>query len=262
MVRKLFFAAAMCCAASLASAQSPAPSIITKTPAADGPVTFTVLAETQLSLPLTEITRLYSLRTGVSMLAAFEDSTTQFWRLIDGESGDVLITSYPAIVSDLKQRGMIDIYSQAAIATDKLVLAAKQNDARDDRRELLNALEKQPVLLADPERYVEGLHGRQTLQYLYYDKPLPMSPVVYTSRNSMYNAISNGNGIAVLLQSESTHLKGVDLVVPLVSSSYPPISYQSLVVAGENMPVARDFVKFLHSDEAQEIFRKYGFSQP
>ncbi|MCH2548407.1 MAG: molybdate ABC transporter substrate-binding protein [Alphaproteobacteria bacterium] len=235
---------------------------IAAAPQTEDPVSFTVLAETQLVLPLTEITRKYSLQRGITMLTAFEDSPSQAQKLLEGESGDVIITSYPAVAADLKQRGMIDVYSLATIASDKLVLAAKQNDERDDRRELLNALEHQAVLLADPKRYVEGLYGQQTLQYLYYDKPLPVPPTFYYSRNAMYEAIRNGNGIGILLDSEAHHIKGIDLMVPLAESSYPPITYQSLIVAGENMPIARDFTEYLRGNEAQEIFQHYGFTQP
>lgn len=245
-----------------ASAQAPAVTPNLVLPTADGPASFTVLAEPQLALPMTEITRIYSLRRGISMLTAFEDSATQAQKLLEGESGDVLITSYPAVIADLRQRGIVDVYSQTTVTADSLVLAARQNSNRDDRRELLNALETQPVLLANPERYIEGLYGRQTLQYLYYNKAIPVPPIEYSSRSAMYDAIRTGDGIGVLLQSEATHLTGVDLMVPLAESSHPSITYQAMVVAGDSMPTARDFTEFLRSSEAQLIFSRYGFKRP
>lgn len=226
------------------------------------PASFTVLAETQLALPLTEITRLYSLRKGVTMLTAFEDSPTQAEKLLEGEAGDVLITSYPAVINDLRQRGMADVYSLSIVTADKLVLAAQKNDQRDDRRELLAALETQPVLLANPDRYIEGLYGRDTLKYLFYERPLPVPPSVYNSRSTMYTAIAGGDGIGLMLQSEARHVEGIDLTVPLAESSYPPIVYQALVIAGENMPLGRDFAEFLRGSEAQTIFARYGFTRP
>lgn len=228
---------------------------------ADNLTSFTVLAEPQLALPMTEITRLYSLRRGVSMLTAFDDSVTQAAKLLEGESGDVLITSYPLVISDLRQRGIVDVYSLNTIAGDSLVLAAS-NKGAENRQELLAALDSQPVLLANPKRYVEGLYGHEAIPYLYYNKPMPFQPVEYTSRSAMYDAIRKGDGIGVLLQSEAKHLKDVDLTVPLAESGYPPIIYHAMVVAGENMPVARDFSEFLSSAEAQRIFTRYGFTQP
>lgn len=228
---------------------------------ADNLATFTVLAEPQLALPMTEITRLYSLQRGVSMLSAFDDSVTQAQRLLEGESGDVLITSYPPVITDLRQRGIVDVYSQTTVTGDALVLAAPESPSQPDDGGLMAALDALPVLLADPKRHVEGLYGHEAMPYLYYNRAMPHLPVEYASRGAMYDAIRAGTGIGVLLQSEAKTQDGLRLA-PLADAGYPQITYQALVVAGENMPMARDFTEFLRSSEAQRIFTRYGFTRP
>lgn len=259
MKAKIFVAAILSCIASAVIAASPLSSQKSTKP---DPASFTVLAEPQLVLPMTEITRLYSLRHGVSILTAFDDSVEQEMKLLDGEQGDVLITSYPAVITDLRQRGMIDVYSQASVTADKLVLAAAKKEGRSNHNEVLTALATQPLLLANSGRYIEGLYGRTMTQYLYYGKPLPMEPKEYTLRGMLYDAINKENGIGILLQSEAQLIDGIDLIIPLADSSYPPVIYQAFAVAGENMPVARSFIQFLRSAEAQQIFMRYGFTQP
>lgn len=234
--------------------QSPLPALSLE----DDPIAFTVLAESQLALPLTEITRLYSLRRRVSLLTAFEDSRTQFHKLLEGESGDVIITSMPAVTTELKQRGMIDVYSQASIATDALVLASADEQVKS-RRQLITSLQNRPVLLANNKRYVEGVYGGETLRYLFYDRPAPTPPRYFASRDGLYDALRGNEGIAIILQSEAKRLDGITLTVPLADSSYPPIVYHAMAIAGENMPLARDFIEFLKTSEAQEIFARYGF---
>jgi len=263
-MRSVLLILAMLCYGAMAQvpAQAQTPMPVQEALQGGDPGSFTVLAEPQLALPMAEISRLYSLRKGVTMLTAFDDSVTQAAKLLEGETGDVLITSYPGVVTDLRQRGMADVYSFTHVTTDKLVLAAKKNSTRDDRRELLAALDAQPVLLANPQRYIEGLYGQQTLQYLFYDRPMPLPPSIYLSRNAMYQAIEQGDGIGVVLQSEAQHIEGINLTVPLADSSYPPIVYQALVIAGDSVPVARDFVQFLRGTEAQDIFVRYGFTRP
>lgn len=253
MKAKLLFAALLACIAGAATAQ---------TSAAHDPASFTVLAEPQLVLPITEITRLYALRNGVSMLAAFDESIEQEMKLLDGEQGDVLITSYPAVITDLRQRGMIDIYSQTTVAIDKLVLVSAKKEGRSSHNALLAALGQQPLLLANPERYIEGLYGREIAQRLNHGNPLAIPPVEYSLRSVLYDAIRKNDGIGILLHSEAQRLEGEKLILPLPNADYPPVMYQAFAVAGENMPVARSFVEFLGSTEAQRIFARYGFTRP
>jgi molybdate transport system substrate-binding protein len=226
------------------------------------PQSFTVLAEPQLMLPMTEITRIYSLRNNVSMLTAFDDSVEQEMKLLDGEPGDVLITSYPVVITDLRQRGLIDVYSQANVAADKLVLAAVKSENRDTRSELMIALSKQPLLLANSTRYIEGLYGLDIAPYMYYGQPSNIEPVEYNMRSTLYEMVSSNQGIGLLLESEAKRIEEIDLIVPVNQSNYPPIMYQAFAVAGENMPIARAFIEFLGTQEAQNIFQRHGFNQP
>lgn len=223
-------------------------------------MSLTVLAEPQLALPMTEITRLYSLRQRINLLTAFDDSTAQAQKLLEGESGDVLLTSYSPVLTDLKQRGMADVYSQVTITSDQLLLAARKSDTLNDRRKLIDTLQSRPLLLPNANRYIEGLHGRETLPYLYYNTPNPPEPVFFSSRNGLYQALTSGSGIGLILQSESRRHPEIDLTVPLADNH--PVLYHAVAIAGENMPLARDFISYLRSPEAQQIFARHGFSQP
>lgn len=224
-------------------------------------MSLTVLAEPQLALPMTEITRLYSLRQRINLLTSFDDSTEHAQKLLEGESGDVLLTSYNPVLTDLKQRGMADVYSQVTITSDQLLLAAHKSDTLDDRRELIDAMQTRPLLLPNSERYIEGLFGSQMLPYLYYNNPNPPKPVFFSSRNGLYQALASGTGIGLLLQSESRRHPEINLTVPLADASHP-VLYYAVAIAGENMPLARDFISYLRSPEAQQIFARHGFAKP
>lgn len=230
-------------------------------PASQDLMSLTVLAEPQLALPMTEITRLYSLRQRINLLTAFDDSAAQAEKLLEGESGDVLLTSYSPVLTDLKQRGMADVYSQVTITSDRLLLAARKSDALNDRRKLIDTLQSRALLLPNPDRYIEGLHGGETLRYLYYNTPSPPKPVIFASRNGLYQALISGTGIGIILQSEAHRHPEIDLTVPLADSSHP-VLYHAVAIAGENMPLARDFISYLRSPEAQQIFARHGFTQP
>lgn len=241
-------------------AQAALPLPMQPAPENTDPVALTILAEPQMALPLTEISRLYSLNRRITVLASFEDSRSQFDKLLEGESGDVVISSLPSIAVELRQRGMVDVYSHTSVATDKLVLAAQRSENLNDRRKLLDALKRKPLLLSDPALHVEGLYGQETMRYLFYNEPAAFEPRRFSNRSAMYNAISNGEGIGIMLKSEVADNQGIDLSFPISENSYPPVIYHGLVIAGENMPIGRDFLEFLKTSEVQQIFSRHGFS--
>lgn len=230
-------------------------------PASQDLMSLTVLAEPQLALPMTEITRLYSLRQRINLLTAFDDSTAQAEKLLEGESGDVLLTSYSPVLTELKQRGMADVYSQVTVTSDQLLLAARKSDELNDRRKLIDTLQSRALLLPNPNRYIEGLYGKETLPYLYYNTPAPPQPIIFPNRSGLYEALIEGTGIGLILQSESRRHPQIDLTVPLADANHP-VLYHAVAIAGENMPLARDFISYLRSPEAQQIFARHGFTQP
>lgn len=223
---------------------------------------FTVLAEPTLTLPLSEITRVYSVRKRLSILTEFANSKSHAFKIQEGESGDVLITSMPDTIYELKQRGLIDVFTQSTVATNRLMLVSKPGEDTGSKIAIIKSLEKRPVLLASPDNYIEGVYGRLTFNYLFSRQLPPTDPHVYTNSQALYDAIRHGEGVGIVLETEALRTEGLECTIPLADNSYPPIVYQAVVIAGESMPQARDFLTFLKSEEAQEIFANYGFRQP
>lgn len=218
-----------------------------------------VLAEPSLALPLAEITRAYSVHKQVTLLTTFADSRSHAEQLQEGE-GDVLLTSLPSITQELRQMGLVDVYSQTMIAGNALVLAAAEH-APVNVTPLLQLLAGRPVLVADPQRFTEGYYGTDAYTHLNAAGDLPASETE-ASLDTLYSRIEEGAGWGIMLGTEARLQPWIGSTIPLSGETYDPIFYQAMVIAGDKMELSRDFVKYLKSENAQAIFKRYGFSQP
>lgn len=105
------------------------PSIVTFLLLSTGPVSssaapesreiesITVLAESGLSIPMSQISSLFSQNHPISVSSNFGDTQLQKKKIEDGESSDVFITSQPDLIDQLKTKGLVDVYSIGKIVS-------------------------------------------------------------------------------------------------------------------------------------------------
>ena len=215
----------------------------------------TVLAEPSLALPLSEITRAYSMHKQVTLLTTFADSKAHAAQLQEGD-GDVLLTSQPVMVQDLRRMGVVDVYSQTTIAGNELVLAAAEH-APVNVTPLPQLLAGRPILIADPAIYSEGYYSQDALPHLLEGAMTEVEP----SLESLYQRMQDGAGWGLMFSTETRFHPWIQSVLPLSGEEYEPVLYQAMVIAGDRMELSRDFVKYLKSEPAQNIFKRYGFKQ-
>jgi ABC-type molybdate transport system substrate-binding protein len=78
--------------------------------------TVTVMADSNVSIAIAEIARRYSRDRDVIVNVSFSSAETQEMQITEGGAADILITPNQAWIDELKNQGLIDIYSQALVA--------------------------------------------------------------------------------------------------------------------------------------------------
>ncbi len=110
-----------------------------------------------------------------------------------------------------------------------------------------------------------GFYSKQVLQNLdiqqnsnqwenLRNKIIPSS----NAKNVLY-LITHGETAGISYFSDSYNNQEVNVLSVIDDNLHEPIIYQAAVVAGENMTLARSFLIFLQSNEAKQIYKKYGF---
>ena len=227
----------------------------------------TVFADTSLTIALTKIARRYSSEKQLSVSAVFSSTKEQVERIEDGEEAHLFISAKPSWIKRLQQQGLIDVYSRTNIASNILSIAGpvatKGEDAPVNSETLHTLLptddDEFQFALGDPEYLAEGTYGFQALQNTGLNVELEPYYSIMRSSHDMFRATQKYGAYSAILKTDAMLHPDVHIVSHFPTESYDPITYQAVVVAGENMDGARKFLSYLQSDEALEVLTNYGF---
>lgn len=222
-----------------------------------------ILSENALHYSLVKISRLYSSEQKVIVSVNFDDYGALLKDIEAGEPADIFIFSQPALIDILKQKGLVDVYQTANIGKDYLVLIASKDIQKLNIDEVKDADLKSILKIIDKKRIPLVLDFEETALGKYSDKALGN----FKNNKNIFRKIpedlksiadivgANHDFCGIVFLSSVKNRDDVKIVKRIEDSE---IYYQAFVVAGENMDKARDFLKFIKNNEAQEILIKGG----
>lgn len=230
------------------------------------PINLTIFAEPNTTYALTEIARSYSNNRNVIISINFNSSFELIQNIDLGEPADIFISSHPSWLETLKQKGLVDVYNLSNIAKDQLVLITSADNKRvtDDLikdsepiSETLRAINNARIPLIIGSDYSSlGRYTNQLVrdanvkeQYLYRKVNEDKKSIIEFLRE-------NKDYCGIVLASEVKNQNQIRILRVITEVD---IYYQGVVIAGDNMEKARDFLKYLKSDEAKNLLNKNGF---
>ncbi len=228
----------------------------------------TVFAEPSMSLALTKISRLYSQKSDVIVSANFNSSADLIGNIDSGEPADVFISAHPDWIETLHQKGLVDVYNVGFVAKDSLALvtlksnpnlpeALKQkNLSVEEGLKILN--QNKATLILDYEGNSSGKFGNDLVNHLELFDLQIFHKLAEDKSPLFYNIKRDNTQYALLLTSQ---IKNDPDFQVLATKNDLGIFYRALVIAGDNMDVAREFLKFLKTDAAKKILTQSGFDE-
>lgn len=226
----------------------------------------TIFAEQNMVASLVKISRLYSQKNHVIVSVNFNSSAELMNEVDSGEPADIFISAHTGWIESLRQKGLTDVYNSGHIARDKLVIVASRNnlnipailcDKKISVEEVLKILNQQKaVLLTDPEGSSSGKFSTELLKSMDLSDVKIFTKLSEDKSTALDLTGDNLESYAILLASQ---IKNKPNLKVLASQKEANILYQALVIAGDNMDTAREFLKFLKSEPAKNIFRENGF---
>ena len=239
-------------------------------PMADEIRTISVIADSSLALPVTKIIQQYSTDKHQAVVASYVPVNQQEEAVLEGVGYDVLITARPKILEELKQQGLVDIYTESEVAKNRLVLAASDKSdfqaslaKRFPLADIITKFNWQPgLVVGNPETLLEGSIAREALRnygviadlepYTMYEKDLP----------EIISMIREEGSLGLVYQSDAKNYQGLRVVDIVPEHTHRPITYIAVVLAGNRMEQSREFVDYLTQRRSKNIFQKHDFSLP
>lgn len=235
-----------------------------------------VLSASSLTNPLTEIVRLYSRKENITVTTSFDATSEQARKIMDGHSADIFISAHPAWMKDLKEKGLIDVYSLKNLVTNRLALVVSEKTRLDEKldpqaslAQKIDYLDQRTILvMSHPDSNALGRYTKEALQALEEKEKQPVWSKIELkalrsagAKNTLYQIV-HGNTAGIVYYTDAKDNRELRLLEVVDKQLHQPITYQVAVVAGENMSGARHFLAFLKGAEAREIFQKYHFEFP
>lgn len=233
----------------------------------ENPTSITILASTSLTDVMSELIRIYSRKKGFSVAVVYGPPNELIETVKEGESADFFIAEDQEGMLDLKQRGLIDVFTISNIAQNRLVLTASTdhylsrfvNPDMALPRLFSDLNEKVLLVMGDPDEVPVGNRARQAIENLGYWQGIGPYIVRTQSASSAKYLIAKGRSAGITYYTDAFGSNEMKILSELPKNLYSPIVYQAAVVAGVNMPLARNFLDYLKTAEAKAVFSRYGF---
>jgi molybdate transport system substrate-binding protein len=222
-----------------------------------------VFAAASLSDVLTEIGVEYRAHTGQQVKFSFAASSILARQIEVGATAEVFFSADVEWMDYLQSRKLLDASSRQNIVGNRLALIAP-SDSRVElkiapRFELLKALGRGRLATGDPDGVPAGRYARAALLSLGVWNDVEDRLVRADNVRTAVAFVARGEvPLGIVYETDARIEKRVRIVDIFPESTHPPILYPAAAIV-DSRPAAREFVAFLQSSKAQEIFQKYGF---
>ncbi len=227
----------------------------------------TIFAEPNLSIALTKIARAYSQKANVIISINFGSSSNLISNIDSGEPVDIFVSAHKGWIDSLHQKGVVDVYNIGYIAYDYLALVTLKTNPNLPSQlikkktllsEALSILDKnKAAIILDDEGNSSGFFAKNFLDQATFSNIKIFSKIAEDKTPFLAIVRNNPENYSLLLQSQVKNKNDLQI---LASEDKKNIFYQALVIAGDNMEIAREFLKFLKSDQAKIILKSSGFT--
>jgi len=231
------------------------------------PANLTVLADASLMLPLSQLARNYTLKTGTPLTIAVQGGETAADQIAQGLEAHVLLTADQLLIASLRNSGVTDVFSAKPIARTQLALVGSSDImARTDLARhislaaILYAQPNLPIYITPPTTH-EGARAQLLMEGKDYADMLKRVEVL-PSRVAVLQRLEAAPGFALLLATDALNNPSLKVLSVFSDAVAKPVNYDAVVLASESMEATRSFIAYLLSPEGQKIFAQYGFQAP
>lgn len=226
------------------------------------PTEIMVSAAASLKDSLTELQKAYAQKKPeVKLTINFGASGTLQQQIEQGAPADLFISAGKAQMDALEQKNLIVKESKVDLLGNNLVLVTGKDNSKVTSLEDLAKPSVDKISIGTPESVPAGKYAQEALTNLKIWDSIKAKLVLAKDVTQVLTYVETGNVEAGLVyQSDAQGSTKVKVVTALPASSHKPIVYPAAVIAAsKNKQVADDFLKYLQSSDAQQVFVKFGF---
>lgn len=221
-----------------------------------------VFGAMSLTDALTEIGEQFTAESMVKVYCNFAASSTLQRQLENGASADVFISASAQQVIALEARGLLETSSRYDVLANRLVLVSHKTAALSiETVDRLADTAISRIAIGQPEVVPAGTYAKEAFIHFGLWKKIRPKLIFGTDVRATLAYVTSGNvDVAVVYQTDTTLSKNVRVLYQFPAETHTPIVYPAVVLKdSERKQVAQQFIGYLKTSRATEIFEKHGF---
>ncbi len=200
---------------------------------------------------------------GVKVTPTYASSGDLQTQIENGLDADVFMSASNKQMNALADEGLVDNSTNVQFLENKVVLIVPKdsNSNISSFEDLKNV--KGSIAIGDPESVPAGQYGKEVLTNLGVWSNVESKLSYGTDVTAVLNQVAQGSaecGIVYATDAKSSDEVKVVCEAPEDALDTPVIYPVAMVNGTENSDASKEFLEFLQSPEAKQVFEEYGFT--
>lgn len=255
MIKRLKFLSTLCCLSLLLTGCS------SSTKKEDKTIELNISAAASLKEAMADLEAAYTSKNPeVSFVINYGSSGSLQQQIEQGAPCDLFISAGEKQMTALEEEGLLLDGTNKDLVKNSLVLITS-NDSEISSIDSLNSDAVSKIALGEPSSVPAGKYADETLTSLAIKDSLNNKLVFAKDVKEVLAWTASGNADAGFVYlSDALSSDGVKIVETISEEYHSPITYPVAIIKdSDDIDAAKAFEDFLFTDEAQEIFEKYGY---
>lgn len=255
MIKRLKFLSTLCCLSLLLTGCS------SSTKKEDKTIELNISAAASLKEAMADLEAAYTSKNPeVSFVINYGSSGSLQQQIKQGAPCDLFISAGEKQMTALEEEGLLLDGTNKDLVKNSLVLVTS-NDSKISSIDSLNSDAVSKIALGEPSSVPAGKYADETLTSLAIKDSLNNKLVFAKDVKEVLAWTASGNADAGFVYlSDALSSDGVKIVETISEEYHSPITYPVAIIKdSDDIDAAKAFEDFLFTDEAQEIFEKYGY---
>ncbi|VEF49318.1 molybdate-binding lipoprotein [Bacillus freudenreichii] len=226
----------------------------------------TISAAVSLTDALEEIKELYEKDHSVELTFNLGGSGTLAQQIQQGAPVDIFISANHEWMDTLEDEDLVNTSTREDITGNKIVLIiGKDSNFKYESVDEIEAADVDQIAIGNPESVPAGKYTEEILHKLKKWDELEKAKKLVMAKDvrQVLTYVETGNAdIGFVYESDAVTSDKINILAAVDESLHEPIIYPGAVLADtKHEKEAEEFLKFLLTEEAQNIFEKYGFKK-
>lgn len=233
-------------------------------PAAAQEQRVTVFAAASLATALNDINTAFTEKTGSKVVASYAASSALMKQIEAGAPADVFVSADVPWVEYGIEKKVLQADTRVDLLGNRLVLIAPKESRIDNVTieksfDLVALAGDGRIATGDVKAVPAGRYAKAALAYLgAWEKAEPKLAMAENVRTALMLVARDEARLGIVYETDARIEPKVKIVGSFPADSHPPIVYPVALTAADKGR-GKDYVAFLRSRAAQEIFERHGF---